>query len=140
MLILIADDDDDDKALIQEAIIESRLGYDLVSVNDGEDLLDYLNHKGRYTGLTPSLPDLILLDLNMPRKDGREALKEIRSDLHFKNIPVVILTTSNRKDDIEKCYSMGANSFITKPVIFSDLVKVVNTLDRFWPENIKLAG
>ena len=117
--ILLADDDADDRMLARDALKESRLANELHEVVDGEDLLDYLRQRGRYAepGLAPR-PGLILLDLNMPRKDGREALAEIKRDPSLRCIPVVVLTTSQAEQDIFGTYDLGANSFISKPVTF----------------------
>src|ERR687893_1855302 len=115
--ILMADDDADDRMMTQEAFAESRIANDLRFVVDGEELMDYLKRRGRYAdpALSPR-PGLILLDLNMPRKDGREALREIKADPSLRQIPVVVLTTSKAEEDIYGTYDLGVNSFITKPV------------------------
>lgn len=133
IIILMADDDPEDRMLAADALVEARLDNELHFVNDGEELMDYLNRSGEYTDLkdTP-LPGLILLDLNMPRKDGREALKEIKSDERFRHIPVVVLTTSKAEIDIVKTYDLGVNSFITKPVTFDGLVDVMRALGTYW--------
>src|SRR3954470_9150826 len=127
--ILIADDDADDRMMASEALEESRLANDLRFVEDGEELLDYLYHRGRFAHEEDSpRPGLILLDLNMPRKDGREALREIKSDPTLRHIPIVVLTTSKAEEDIYRTYELGVNSFITKPVTFDGLVKVMGAL------------
>jgi len=128
--ILLADDDPDDRALTQDAFKRHRLANELRSVVDGEELMDYLNKRGPY--VNAPRPGLILLDLNMPRKDGREALKEIKADARLKNIPIVVLTTSGEEEDILKTYDLGANSFIRKPVGFDALVRMIDTLGRYW--------
>jgi CheY-like chemotaxis protein len=137
--ILMADDDDDDYLLTQKALKESKLLNTLHRVKDGEELLDYLRRKGAYKD-DPSYvrPGVILLDLNMPRKDGREALKEIKSDPDLQDIPVVVFTTSKAEEDIYKSYKLGVNSFITKPVTFDNLIKVMQTLGRYWFEIVEL--
>jgi CheY-like chemotaxis protein len=137
--ILMADDDPEDRMLVEDAWQESRLVNSLNFVEDGEDLMDYLYHRGKYTdpGSSP-VPDLILLDLNMPRKDGREALKEIKSDPDLRRIPVVILTTSQEEADILSTYDLGANSFIKKPVTFESLVDIVKTLAKYWFQIVEL--
>jgi CheY-like chemotaxis protein len=137
--ILMADDDPDDCLLVSRAFKTSKLCNDLRFVNDGEDLMDYLHQRGNYKelGRAPR-PGLILLDLNMPRKDGREALKEIRTDAALKEIPVVILTTSKDEEDILRSYNLGANSYITKPVTFEGLVDVVKSLGKYWFEIVEL--
>lgn len=137
--ILMADDDEDDCMLAREAFAESRWANDLRFVKDGEELMDYLHRRGQYAKQSNSpRPSLILLDLNMPKKDGREALKEIKADPHFRQIPVVVLTTSKAGEDIYHTYDLGANSFITKPVTFSSLVEVIKTLGKYWFEIVEL--
>ncbi|QRN95213.1 response regulator [Archangium violaceum] len=137
--ILMADDDADDRDFARTAMEESRLVNELRFVEDGEELLDYLHRRGRYTDPKDSpRPGLILLDLNMPRKDGREALREIKSDPVLKMIPVVVLTTSKAEEDILRSYDLGANCFITKPVTFEGLVDVVRVLDKHWFQIVEL--
>ena len=137
--ILMADDDPEDRMLVEDAWQESRLANSLNFVEDGEDLMDYLYHRGKYTDSKKSpIPDLILLDLNMPRKDGREALKEIKGNPDLRRIPVVILTTSQEEADILSTYDLGANSFIKKPVTFESLVDVVKTLAKYWFQIVEL--
>jgi CheY-like chemotaxis protein len=137
--ILLADDDADDRMLTKEALAESRLANDLRFVEDGEDLLDYLHRRGRYASADAfPRPGLILLDLNMPRKDGREALREIKSDPNLRSIPIVVLTTSKAEEDIFRTYDLGVNSFITKPVTFDGLVGVMRGLGRYWFEIVEL--
>jgi CheY-like chemotaxis protein len=141
IVILLADDDADDRMLAQDALAESRLANDLRFVQDGEELLDYLKRRGRYADPSTSpRPGLILLDLNMPRKDGREALKEIKGDSSLRQIPVVVLTTSKAEEDIYRTYDLGVNSFITKPVSFDGLVAVMKGLGRYWFEIVELPG
>jgi CheY-like chemotaxis protein len=137
--ILLADDDEDDRLLAKEALAESRLANDLHMVNDGEELMDYLYRRGEYGVLEDSpRPGLILLDLNMPKKDGREALREIKSDVALRQIPVVVLTTSKAEEDIYRTYDLGANSFITKPVMFESLIQVMKDLGKYWFEIVEL--
>ena len=137
--ILMADDDEDDRLMVKEALEEARLGNALNFVEDGEELMDYLHRRGKYSGPDEKpYPGLILLDLNMPRKDGREALKEIKSDPALRKIPIVVLTTSKAEEDIFRTYDLGVNSFITKPVSFEGLVHVMKTLSRYWFEIVKL--
>ena len=137
--ILMADDDADDRDFARSAMEEGRLANDLRFVEDGEELLDYLYRRGRYADPKDSpRPGLILLDLNMPRKDGREALREIKSDPALRHIPVVVLTTSKTEEDILRSYDLGANCFITKPVTFEGLVAVMKTLGRYWIEIVEL--
>jgi CheY-like chemotaxis protein len=137
--ILIADDDPEDRMLIIDALHESHLSNTIQYVEDGEELLDYLQNNGKYADSKQyPTPGMILLDLNMPKKDGREALKELRADARFKSIPVVVLTTSKAEEDILKTYNLGANSFITKPVSFSSLVEVMIALNNYWFEIVEL--
>ena len=136
--ILMADDDDDDFLLTKKALAESRLANTLVRVEDGEELLDYLKRRGRYENSDVVRPGMILLDLNMPRKDGRETLKEIKSDPELKDIPVVIFTTSKTEEDVFRSYQLGSNSFITKPVTFDKLVNVITALGAYWFKIVKL--
>jgi CheY-like chemotaxis protein len=139
MVILMADDDADDRLLAKDALAECQLAGDLHFVENGEELLDYLNRRGKYTQLAESpRPGLILLDLNMPKKDGREALREIKSDPALRKIPVVVLTTSKADTDIGRIYELGANSFISKPVSFESLVDVMKTIGRYWFEIVEL--
>lgn len=137
--ILMADDDEDDRLLTQDALNESRVRNNLFCVEDGVELLEYLKREGKYAdkSLSPR-PSLILLDLNMPRKDGREALKEIKADPDLKNIPVVILTTSVQEEDMIKGYDLGAASYIAKPVNFEGLVELMKALGRYWIEFVEL--
>jgi CheY-like chemotaxis protein len=136
--ILLADDDADDRMLTRDALAESRLANDLRFVEDGEELLDYLLKRGKYADADAPRPGLILLDLNMPRKDGREALKEIKAEPTLRQIPVVVLTTSKAEEDIYRTYDLGVNSFITKPVTFDGLVTVMRALGRYWFEIVEL--
>ena len=137
--ILLADDDADDRMMAADALAESRLANDLRMVEDGEDLMDYLHRRGRYSEPSDApRPGLILLDLNMPRKDGREALREIKSDPALRQIPVVVLTTSKAEEDILRSYDLGANCFISKPVTFDGLVEVVKILDKHWFQIVEL--
>ena len=139
--ILMADDDADDREMTREAFEESRLANDLRFVHDGEELMDYLRRRGKYADPADSpRPGLILLDLNMPRKDGREALKEIKADPKLKTIRVVVLTTSRAEEDIFRTYDLSAASYITKPVTFEALVEVIKTLGRYWLEIVELPG
>ncbi len=137
--ILMAEDDEEDRMLTTEAFEEIKLANDMRFVNDGEELMDYLYRRGRYSNPESSpRPGLILLDLNMPRKDGREALKEIKSDPKLRQIPIVALTTSKSEEDIFRTYDLGVNSFITKPVSFVSLVAIVKTLSEYWFEIVEL--
>lgn len=135
--LLMADDDADDRQMTREALEESRVLNDIGFVEDGEQLMDYLHHRGKYATGAPR-PDLILLDLNMPRKDGREALAEIKSDPALRQIPVVILTTSKAEEDIFRSYDLGVNSYVTKPVTFQGLVEVMRGLGSYWVQLVQL--
>jgi CheY-like chemotaxis protein len=137
--ILLADDDADDRLMVKEALEESRLLNDLRFVEDGEDLMDYLKRRGRYANPKDSpRPGVILLDLNMPRKDGREALKEIKADPDLRPIPVVVLTTSRAEEDVYRTYNLGISSYVPKPVTFEALVDVMKTLGKYWIEIVEL--
>ena len=137
--ILLADDDADDRLLTKQALAENRLANDLVFVEDGEELMDYLLRQGKFTNPEDSpRPGLILLDLNMPRKDGREALEEIKTHPTLRKIPIVILTTSKTEEDICRSYNLGVNSYITKPVTFEGLVEVMKTVGKYWFEIVEL--
>ncbi|MEM9855739.1 MAG: response regulator [Bacteroidota bacterium] len=130
--ILMADDDPDDQLMAQEAFEENRMANALAFVNDGQELLDYLKHEGKYNQTNAPRPGLILLDLNMPKKDGRTALKEIKADPNLKRIPVVVLTTSKSDEDVLKSYDLGVSSFITKPVSFESLIEVTREIGKYW--------
>ncbi len=129
--IWIVDDDPDDCQLLLEAMQESRLTNEFQFLKDGEELMQKLRSADH-------LPGLILLDLNMPRKDGREVLAELKSNSRFKSIPVVVLTTSQAEEDILRTYNLGVNSFITKPVRFSSLVEVMKGIGHYWLELVEL--
>ncbi len=139
VVILLADDDPDDRLLTIRALKRSRLRNEIYTVEDGEELMDYLYRRGPYADPARSpRPGLILLDLNMPRKDGREALREIKSDPALWRIPVIVLTTSNAEADILRSYDLGVNAFITKPVTFDGLVRALQVLGDFWFEIVRL--
>ena len=139
--VLMADDDPDDRLMTQEAWEENRIANTLVFVNDGEELMDYLYHRGRHSDpKTSPRPGLILLDLNMPKKDGREALKEIKADPNLGRIPIVVITTSNEEEEIVRSYDLGVNSFLSKPVTFDELVKMIQVLSEYWLEIVHLPG
>ena len=139
IVILLADDDEEDRMLACDALAESRLSNDISCVTDGEDLMDYLHRRGKYTPPAAApRPGLILLDLNMPKKDGREALREIKSDPDLRQISVVVLTTSKAEQDIYSSYDSGASSFICKPVTFEGLVDVMKGVGRYWLEIVDL--
>lgn len=139
IVILMADDDADDRMLTKDALEESRVLNELRFVEDGEELMNYLTRKGKYADEADSpRPGLILLDLNMPKKDGREALKEIKSDPNLRRIPVVVMTTSKAEEDVFRSYDFGASSFITKPVTFDRLVELMRALGEYWVEFVEL--
>src|SRR5579859_795619 len=139
IVILMADDDEDDILLTQKALKQGKLLNELYCVRDGEELLDYLFHRGSYTDAsTAPRPGVILLDLNMPRKDGREALKEIKAHQDLKDIPIVVFTTSKAEEDIYRSYKLGVNSFITKPVTFENMIEVMQALGKYWFEVVTL--
>lgn len=138
--ILMADDDEDDRLLTADALRRSRLINDIRFVVDGDDLMQYLRGEGVYSpgGVPAPRPGLILLDLNMPKKDGREALAEIKADPLLRPIPVVVLTTSSAEEDIVRTYDLGVNSFISKPVTFEGFATVMQKLAGYWFELVEL--
>jgi CheY-like chemotaxis protein len=137
--ILLVDDDEEDLQMTEQALRESRLGNDLRAAHDGEELMDYLLRRGRYADPADSpKPGLILLDLNMPKKDGREALAEIKGNPQLRKIPVIVLTTSKAEEDIFRTYDLGVSSFITKPVTFAGLVEAMKVLTQYWFEIVEL--
>ena len=138
LTILLADDDPDDRLMAADALAEARIANPLVCVEDGEELLAYLNGTGQYAENQPALPGLILLDLNMPRVDGRQALSMLKADPKLRRIPVIVLTTSDSSEDITTTYDLGVNSFITKPVSFNRLVDVMKGLGHYWLEIVAL--
>lgn len=139
IILLYADDDAEDQLLVKEAAEESRLANEVHFVDDGEELMDYLYRRGKYEDLADQpYPGLILLDLNMPRKDGREALKEIKADPVLRRIPVVVLTTSKAEEDIYRTYDLGVSGFIVKPVTFESLIDIIQTLGKYWFKIVEL--
>lgn len=139
VVILLAEDDEDDFFLTQSALRRARLLNTLIRVKDGEELMDYLHRRGAFADPASSpTPGVILLDLNMPRKTGREALREIKATPGLRHIPVVVLTTSRADEDIFRSYDLGVNSFITKPVGFDQLAETVRVLGRYWFEIVEL--
>jgi len=139
--LLLAEDDPDDCLLARQAMEKSRLVSDLRCVEDGEELLDYLRRRGKFADPKQSpRPVLILLDLNLPRKDGREALREIKNDPKLRAIPIIVLTTSKSEEDVTRAYNLGVNSYITKPVRFSALVEVMQAIGKYWFEIVELPG
>lgn len=138
--ILVCDDDEDDRKLTEQALRDARVSNRVLFVEDGEQLLDYLYQRGDFSGETGNAPrpGLILLDLNMPKVDGRDALKMIKGDAALRDIPIVVLTTSRLDEDIVRSYQLGVNSFMTKPVTFSGLVEAMKILSRYWLEIVEL--
>ncbi len=142
LTIIIADDDGDDRMLIEDAFQESRLANPLIFVENGVELLECLRGEGKFVGgpAAKKKPGLILLDLNMPKMDGRTALAHLKADPDLRRIPVIVLTTSKAEEDVFRTYDLGVNSFITKPVSFEALVDVVRTLNHYWIEIVQLPG
>jgi CheY-like chemotaxis protein len=140
LTILLADDDEEDREFARDALQDQRLANEMKFVVDGQDLLDYLRREEKYAdpGVDAPRPGIILLDLNMPKKDGREALIEIKADESLRRIPIVVLTTSNDEADVFRTYDLGVSSFITKPVSFAGLVAVMSTWSRYWFETVAL--
>jgi len=139
IIILYADDDPEDRMLAKEAMDQSRLANEIFFVEDGEELMAFLNNDGGFSDKEQyPQPGLILLDLNMPKKDGREVIKEIRANPRLRSIPVVVLTTSEAEEDVARSYELGVNSFITKPVTFEALVEIMKTLRKYWFEIVEL--
>jgi CheY-like chemotaxis protein len=137
--ILIADDDPDDRILARDALVESKVMNTVKFVEDGQELLDYLNRRGKFADPASSpTASIILVDLNMPRVDGRTAIAAIKSDPALRHIPITVLTTSRADEDIFRSYSLGVNSYITKPVSFEGLVRVMQSLNRYWFEIVEL--
>jgi CheY-like chemotaxis protein len=139
VIILVADDDPDDRLMIKDSFEETGMRNPVHFVHDGEELLDYLMRRGQYASMSNvRLPGLILLDLNMPKKDGREALKEIKGNPSLRQIPVVVFTTSKAEEDICRSYELGVNSFICKPLSYDVLVRTVKSLIKYWLETVQL--
>jgi len=137
--VLLADDDEDDRMMTADALREARISNELHFVTDGEELIDYLYHRGKYAPpVHAPRPDLLLLDLNMPRMDGREVLREMKQNPAFRSIPVLVLTTSKTEEDVERIYDLGANSFITKPVTFEGLVQAMKVIGEYWFQIVRL--
>src|SRR5579883_1076987 len=128
--IFLVEDNKADIRLIQEALKNSLVPYQIVTVRDGMDAMAYLRQEGQYADA--ARPDLILLDLNLPKKDGREVLAEIKADPHLKTIPVVILTTSKADQDVVRSYELNANCYVTKPVDLDQFITVVQSIENFW--------
>jgi len=139
IVILLADDDAEDREMTRKALDTNRLANEFYAVGDGEELLDFLHHRGAYAppALSPT-PGLILLDLNMPKMDGREALAAIKADPTLRRIPVVVMTTSQAEQDISKTYDLGSNSFISKPITLAGLIEVTKVLGQYWFQIVRL--
>ena len=131
--ILVAEDDFDDRFLLETAFIEKGYHERLTFVENGIELLDYLNNQLSKTDIQEaSLPRFILLDLNMPKKDGREVLKEIKEDERFKRIPVIVFTTNKNANEIKRCYELGANTYVVKPAGFESLLSTIEDIRAYW--------
>jgi CheY-like chemotaxis protein len=138
-VILLAEDDDEDLEMTLDALRTHRLGNDLRVTRDGEELMDYLHRRGEYADPADApTPGLVLLDLNMPKKDGRECLAEIKGDARLRSVPVIVLTTSKTEEDIVRSYDLGVNSFITKPVTFTGLAEAMKVIKEYWFEIVEL--
>jgi CheY-like chemotaxis protein len=139
-IILLAEDDPGDQELTRRALEEGKIRHELHIVQDGEEALDYLFRRGKYQNpLTSPQPDLLLLDLNMPKIDGRQVLKRIRADADLRRLAVVVLTTSQQEDDVLRTYDLGANSYITKPVELQRFMQVIQTLETYWFQIVVLS-
>ncbi len=138
MTILIADDDVDDRLLMERAFRQNGFTHAINFVEDGEDLMDYLRQDGRYDSQQPVYPDLLILDLNMPRKDGFQALTEIKADPVLRRLPVVVMSTSSADEDVLKTYNLGVNSFVVKPYNFNRLVEIADAFKLYWMDIVKL--
>ncbi|MEE9212178.1 MAG: response regulator [Phycisphaeraceae bacterium] len=137
--MLVAEDDPDDRTIIQVVFQDTGVAQDIRFVDDGKELMDYLFHRGVYAEANNApRPSLILLDLKMPKKDGYEALAEIRADPELRSIPVIVLTVSSREEDIVRSYELGANSYITKPDSYGTLLLVIRRLGQYWFDTVKL--
>jgi len=138
MTILIADDDADDRMFLEQAMRQNGYNQCIQFVEDGEDLMAYLRRQGRYNELNAPWPNMLILDLNMPRKNGFQALSEIKNDPELRRLPVVVMSTSSADEDVIKTYNSGVNSFVTKPFNFNRLVEMVGTLKTYWMDTVKL--
>lgn len=138
MTILIADDDTDDRLFMEQALRQNEYSQQIQFVEDGEELMEYLRREGRYHDRNAPWPNLLILDLNMPRKNGFQALEEIKDDPKLRRLPVIVMTTSSADEDVVKTYNLGVNSFVTKPFNFNRLVEIVGTLKTYWMDTVKL--
>lgn len=137
-LILIADDDADDRMFLEWALRQTGYDQEIRSVEDGEELLNYLYQRSPYTPEMAPRPNLLILDLNMPRLNGLEALKEIKEKAEFWWLPIIIMSTSTTDEDIIRSYNLGVNSFVVKPFNYNRLVEVMGILKKYWLETVKL--
>ncbi len=135
-IILMVDDDEDDCLMVRDALAELNLPSVFRTVEDGEELMSYLHRRGKFTDAPR--PNLILLDLNMPRKDGREALEELKGDNELRSIPVVVLTTSDSDTDIMRCYDLGGNAYVRKPATYDALVEMMRAICTYWFQVVRL--
>ncbi|GAB3751916.1 response regulator [Spirosoma pomorum] len=138
MTILIADDDMDDRLFMEQALRQCGYTQHIQFVEDGEYLMDYLRRREEFDESNAPWPDLVILDLNMPRKNGFQVLREIKDDLALRRLPVIVMTTSSADDDVIKTYNLGVNSFVTKPFNFNRLVEIVGSLKTYWIDTVKL--
>jgi CheY-like chemotaxis protein len=138
MLILIADDDADDRMFLEQALRQNGYTHEIRSVENGEELLDYLNHRGAYTAATAPRPTLLILDLNMPRMNGFQALAAIKESPSMRRLPVVVMSTSSADEDVVRSYNLGVNSFVIKPFNYNRLVEVIAALKAYWLETVRL--
>lgn len=136
--ILLVEDNPGDMRLTEEALKDGKVQNTLYKVENGLEAMSFLRNEGKYVGV--ARPDLILLDLNLPLKDGREVLEEIKSDQELKRIPVIVLTTSNAETDVLKSYDLHANAYINKPVDLDQFIKVIGTIEEFWLSIVRLPG
>ena len=138
-IVIIAEDDPDDRLLIKDALKQACQTVEVHFVQDGAEMLDYLYHRGKYLDVEKSpQPELVMLDLNMPKKGGMEVLEEIKTDAALKSIPVVVLTTSRSPEHVSRSYELGGNGFITKPETYTELVEIMQSLERYWFKTVKL--
>jgi CheY-like chemotaxis protein len=138
LTILVADDDADDRMFMEQALRQTGYQHDIQFVEDGEELLDYLRRQGRFSEANAPWPNLLMLDLNMPRINGFQALEAIKADPDLRRLPVVIMTTSTADEDVMKTYNLGVNSFITKPFNFHRLVEMIGAMKTYWLDTVKL--
>jgi CheY-like chemotaxis protein len=136
--IIVADDDTDDQFMLKEAFSSLNFDKEISTVENGEELLDYLHKRGKYSNASLPVPKLILLDLNMPKIDGRQCLKLIKEHTQFCKIPIIIFSTSNNPEDIAQCYELGANSYIIKPYSYNELVEIIDVIKKYWFSIVKI--